>query len=66
MNYSRSTGKRKGTTIAAVMIAILMMVAAVIALTRDGGKAGTWDSVHPMANANVSWEQTFYGGRNGK
>ena len=22
----------------------------------------TWDSEHPMANAKVSWEQTFFSG----
>ena len=22
----------------------------------------TWDSEHPMANAEISWSQTFHGG----
>lgn len=26
------------------------------------GKAKTWDAEYPMANAAISWEQTFYSG----
>ena len=58
-----TTFQRK-TRIFAV-IAVILVTAALIAL--DGAVLAkeapeNWDVSYPMANAHVSWEQTFFGG----
>ena len=43
------------STLAAVIIAMAVMNARPV-------EAKGWDTCHAMANANISWEQTFFSG----
>ena len=49
----------------AFLIAFGIIMAALIALAVwafSSAEEKTWDTCHPMANVNVSWQQTFHGG----
>lgn len=53
----------KRRTIPALMAVLIVVVIALAALNlSDIGKQKTWDVEIPMANAQVSWLQTYYGG----
>lgn len=64
MNHSHYTiSGGKGRVKTAIAIVALLGILAAWAVTFAMDKAPeTWDSVHPIANAAVSWEQTYYGG----
>ena len=51
---------RKSFMIACGIIIAVIIAIAVLAISDAEEK--TWDTCHPMANVNVSWQQTFYGG----
>lgn len=50
--------------LAAVLAVVAMEIAAGTAMDRAGEKH--WDTIHGMANANISWEQTWYSGAWGR
>ena len=53
--------KRK--TVPAVIAGLLTVIIALAALNlSDIGKKTTWDIEIPMANANVTWQQTHHAG----
>ena len=53
--------KRK--TVPAVIAGLLTVIIALVALNlSDIGKKKTWDVELPMANANVTWQQTHFPG----
>ena len=46
-----------------IFISVMAAVIAVlIGLNMKLDSVKTWDSEHPMANARISWEQTFHSG----
>lgn len=51
---------RKTFAIFISVIAAVIMAMAGIAAAKENER--TWDSEHPMANAGISWSQTFHGG----
>ena len=57
-NYSTSGGAK---TILAVLFLLIVLAAWVVTLATDK-EPEAWDTVHPIPNAFISWEQTFYGG----
>ena len=59
-NYSNtSSGKMK--TIVAVFSLLVVLAAWVVFIAVDR-EPETWDTVHPIPNVNISWNQTFHGG----
>lgn len=61
MNHDKyTTGGGVKTTIA-ILFLLAVLTAWVVTLATDT-EPQTWDSVHPIVNTNVDWEQTFYGG----
>ena len=63
-NYSMVTNKRK---VPRIMIIVFMLITTIAIRWAFSAMVPKWtpDSVHPMANAEVSWEQTFYAGSGG-
>ena len=57
--YNTTSGKVK--TIIAVLFLLAVLVAWAVTLATDTTPE-TWDTTHPIPNANISWEQTFHGG----
>lgn len=57
--YTTSCGKWK--TLFAVLFLLAVLTAWVVTLATEK-EPETWDSIHPIPNANISWDQTFYGG----
>lgn len=54
----------KRRTIPPLMALLIMVVIALTVLNlSDIGKQKDWDIEIPMANAHVSWLQTYYGGQ---
>ena len=51
---------RKQFAIIISVLAAAIMAMAGIAAAMENER--TWDSEHPMANAEISWSQTFHGG----
>lgn len=51
---------RKSFMIACGIIIAVIIAIAVLAISDAEEK--TWDTCHPMANVNVSWQQTYYSG----
>ena len=51
---------RKGFIIALVVIGAIIIGLCVLIANEWNRK--TWDTEHPLTNANISWEQTFYKG----
>ena len=49
----------------AFLIAFGIIIAVIIALAVwafSSAEEKTWDSCHPIANVNISWQQTYYPG----
>jgi len=61
MNY---TTKAHKTARFAITLAVLVsVIAGLIALNMsDIGIENAWDAEFPMANAHITWEQTFHAG----
>ena len=51
---------RKSFIIALVILAAIIIGLCVLIANEWNRK--TWDTEHPLTNANISWEQTFYKG----
>lgn len=61
MNYN--TNKHIGARFAVTLAILLTVIIALVALNlSDIGKKQTWDVELPMANANVTWQQTHFPG----
>ena len=52
--------KRKDFLI--VMGILAAIITAMLSLGFGTAEEKTWDTCHPMANVNVSWQQTYYSG----
>ena len=53
----------KKSVISKVLIVILFIVIAFAVYAVTTASAGkTWDAEYPMANARISWQQTFHAG----
>ena len=54
----------RGRTILMVVLAVITIANAVFLLNRAEEARNRWepDVEYPMANANISWEQTYYPG----
>lgn len=61
MNHNKYTTGGGVKTIIAILFLLAVLTAWVVTLATDA-EPQTWDSVHPIVNTNVDWEQTFYGG----
>lgn len=59
-HYTMFSNKRK----ARILLAVFMLIATLAIRWAFSAMAPKWtpDSVHPMTNASVSWDQTFYAG----
>ena len=69
MKYS--TKKNRSTRARAILICVLAVITiihGVMVLEQAEAKRVRWepDVVYPMANAHISWEQTYYPGGTGK
>lgn len=65
MNYNTKTRtKTRARTILIMVLAALTIVHGVMVLEKADAGRDRWepDCEFPMANANISWEQTFYPG----
>ena len=61
MNYN--TNKAVTARFIVTLAVLLSVITGLIALNlSDIGRQKTWDIEIPMANAHVSWQQTFYTG----
>lgn len=60
MKYSTFDRKRK--VIAAVSLIILIMAVAAVLIFEARNTKPAWDDSYPIVNANISWDQTYYGG----
>ena len=60
-NYTISGGKGRVKTVIAIVALLGILAAWAVTFALDRAPE-TWDSVHPIANAAISWEQTYYGG----
>ena len=56
-----STQTRERARFAAALAVILIICAGLFIGAEHTGKTA-WDTEHPMPNAHISWEQTYYGG----
>lgn len=45
-----------------MLIALMILAGTILLNLSDIGRQKTWDIEIPMANAHVSWQQTFYSG----
>ena len=61
IKYTTCSGKGRVKTAIAIVALLGVLAAWAVTFALDRAPE-TWDSVHPIANAAVSWEQTFYGG----
>ena len=44
------------------LAALAVVIAGLIVLNRQEDSRQAWDTVHPMVNTEISWEQTFHSG----
>ena len=60
--YSTKTvGKSRIIALIALMVVMAaLIIADGVVMARE--TPANWDVSHPMVNAHVSWEQTYYGG----
>ena len=62
MNYN-THNRLRTRRFAIVMAVLLTVIIALVSLNlSDIGRQTTWDIEIPMANAHVSWIQTYYSG----
>ena len=54
--------EQKGQIIFVIFILLAIAVGLIWNVVEEDKKAVVPDSSFPMANANISWQQTFYGG----
>ena len=61
MKYTTKTQRK--TRLFPVIIAAALVIGALVAanVIQDRQIEETWDVSYPIANAHVSWNQTFYG-----
>ena len=65
MHYNtKRHSQTRGRTILMVVLAVITIANAVFLLNRAEEARNRWepDCEYPMANAHISWEQTFYPG----
>lgn len=43
-----------------IVVAIVMLAAAGVLAEKETAGKPAWDAVYPMANAKISWMQTYY------
>lgn len=58
----KGSGKMKRKTFCIMMGAVTAVIIALAGLNIAIDNEKTWDACHPMANAKVSWEQSFHSG----
>lgn len=54
--------ERKGQIIFIVMILLAIIIGLAWNMIEAEGQQQTWQTSYPMANAHISWEQTYYPG----
>ena len=52
----------KGQIIFVIMIILAIVIGLVWNAVEESNQPQTWQTSYPMANANISWEQSFHGG----
>ena len=52
----------KGQIIFVIMIILAIVIGLVWNAVEESNKPPTWQMSYPMANAHISWEQTYHGG----
>ena len=64
MNYT--TKKNTNTRARAILLCVLAVITIIhgVMVLEKADRRSAWepDCEYPMANAHISWEQTFYGG----
>lgn len=59
-HYNTSITKRERAK-TAILVLVLMILAALTVLEFTREEKPVYDSVSPIANAHISWNQSFYG-----
>ena len=54
--------ERKGQIIFIIMILLAIIIGLAWNMIEAEGQQQTWQTSYPMANAHISWEQTYYPG----
>ena len=54
--------ERKGQIIFIVMILLAIIIGLAWNMIEAEGQQQTWQTSYPMANAHISWKQTYYPG----
>ena len=60
-HYNKPEGKSPLKTVIAILMLLAVLAAWAVTLATEK-EPETWDTVHPIPNATISWDQTFYGG----
>ena len=60
-NYYNTSITKKERAKTAILVLVLMILAALTVFEFTREEKPAYDTVCPIANANVSWNQTFYG-----